>query len=265
MEKGFIKSEALRSIENELTDMTLLSTYLERTHQTDQRFNSIRKIDELVMLDGGIKIPKVLLLENSKGIYEILKSHSAVVGRDRIAELEKSTKLKRADIVSLMQDGMSVDDIEKAANALPFKDIAESEAIREMIRKDVDPEQLSEFSKMGVQIVPLKDGSVQVNSLEKLAEIGEKGELIFDERWLSKQLNLQVLINPKEQLVVQDHTKELGEKAGSAGYGGIPGRGDPGLRLSHPGGGRVSRGVRSQSGPVSRRGHPPLRPQHRPL
>ncbi len=222
MEKGFLKKDAMESIEDELTDMTLLQSYLSNNDQRDEKFNSIRNIDELVLLDGGLKIPKVVLLENADGRSEILKKHSLIIDKDRVAEVEKNTKLDRKDIMLLMQDGMSIDDIEKSANELPFKEIAESSAIREMIRKNVKVEQLQVLESKGIQVVPLEDGSLKVNSLEKLAQVDQKGELMFDEKWLSKQLNIELLIDPKEKLVVQDHTKEAGEKNGTGSLEIVP-------------------------------------------
>jgi len=73
--------------------------------------------------------------------------------------------------VLLLNDGIELSEIEKRANELPFKDIAESSAIREMIRRDIDPNQLNLMRQKGVQIIPNSDGSITINSLEKFAKI----------------------------------------------------------------------------------------------
>ncbi len=83
-------------------------------------------------------------MKESKGKTDILqkKKQQKYTG-DEISELMQRTGLEKEDIIVLLQDGMQLEEIGKAADQLPFKEISESAAIREMIRRDIDTNQLA--------------------------------------------------------------------------------------------------------------------------
>lgn len=211
MGKGVFKEENKRELEKELSDLSLLKDYISKTRQEDAEFSEIRDMDEFVMLDGGIRVPKIVMLEKSKGTTEILKRYSMEYGEDSIDELMQNTGLEKKDIMALMSEGLEYDEIEKRANNLPFKEISESAAIREMIKKEIDPEKMLDLKKRGIEVVPLKSGGIKVNGLEKIAEIDEKGLMKFSDDWFEKNLRPFEelgLIKISDKLVV----KEIEEK-----------------------------------------------------
>ncbi len=225
MEAELLKDEAFKEIEDEISELTMIHSYLTNTNQRESDFVSIRNKEEFVLLDGAIKVPKILMLQNSNGITEILKKYSTRIDKDRIKEVEQATNLERKDILALMQDGMSLDDIESAANVLPFKDIAESAAIREMIRRDIEPQKLQSLQEKGIQVVALSNGEIQVNGLEKIAEVNENGIMTLNKDWFEKNLapfQEIGLINIDDQLAVQEISKDEVEKAGTGSLIVVP-------------------------------------------
>ena len=207
MIKGKISEDAKRKLEDELTEMAIIHDYLSKTNQKEAEFVSIRNKKEMIFLDGQIRVPKILMMENSNGITELLKKHTTQIENSKIESTSKSTGLERKDIMLLLNDGMELNEIEKKANELPFKDIAESSAIREMIRRDINPNQLNLMRQKGVQIIPNSDGSITINSLEKFAKIDENGLMIIEDEQFSKSLELYAqtgYLKLSDELVVQD-------------------------------------------------------------
>lgn len=217
MRKWSISLEAKRQIEGELDELALISNYISKTGQENEKFTSISRRKEFVLLDGAVRVPKILLIENSKGVTEILNRFSREISPKDVDSLSKKTGLNREDIASLMQDGMDVSDIELAADNLPFKDIAESAAIREMIRKGLSPEQLEGMKKKGVNVKVLENGGIVQETLIKIAEVDKDGIMHFDQDWFEKNLKPFAeigLINISDQLVLKDvrntDSKEIG-------------------------------------------------------
>lgn len=180
MEKSLLKNEYLDEADNELTNLSLMKNYLEKTNRTDVEFSQFRRIDSLTLVDNGIKIPDLLIMKESKGKTDILQKKQQKYTGDEISELMQRTGLEKEDIIVLLQDGMQLEEIGKAADQLPFKEISESAAIREMIRRDIDTNQLALLESKGIEVVAMKDGSLQVTNLEKLAEVEENGMVLLD-------------------------------------------------------------------------------------
>lgn len=207
MSKGLLNDDAIKGIEDELSELALMHDYLSKGKQQDEEFSAINKRDEFVLLDGGVKVPNILMLKNAKGVTEILNKHRKTIDKDIIDEVSEKTGLEKEDIMALMQDGMEIEEISSAAEALPYKEISESAAIREMIRAGIDSSMLTMMQEKGIEVVPMKNGSLQVTSLEKIAQVDEKGLMTFDESWFEKNLKPfeEVgLINLSEELALQD-------------------------------------------------------------
>lgn len=222
MEKSLLKSEYLDEADNELTNLSLMKNYLEKTNRTDVEFSQLRRIDSLTLVDNGINIPDLLLMKETKGKTDILQKKQKRYTSDEISELMQRTGLEKEDIISLMQDGMKLEEIGKAADQLPFKDISESAAIREMIRKDIDTDQLAILESMGVEVVAMKDGSLQVTNLEKLAEVDENGIVLLDADFQKKLEPFEQigLLSISEGLAIKEMEPEMQTQEMSNSKGG---------------------------------------------
>lgn len=203
MSKGLLSDDAKKSIEDELSELALIHDYLSKGNKQDEEFSSINRKDEFVLLDGEIRVPNILMLQNAKGVTEILKRHTKTIDKDAIDEVSKKTGLEREDIMALMQDGMELEEISAAVENLPYKEIAESAAIREMIRKDIDPNMLAMMQKKGIDVIPMKNGSLQITSLEQVAQVDENGLMAYNKEWAEKNLE-RFNVDLSEKLVVQD-------------------------------------------------------------
>lgn len=211
MEKSLLKNEYLDEADNELTNLSLMKNYLEKTNRTDVEFSQFRRIDSLTLVDNGIKIPDLLIMKESKGKTDILQKKQQKYTGDEISELMQRTGLEKEDIIVLLQDGMQLEEIGKAADQLPFKEISESAAIRKMIRRDIDTNQLALLESKGIEVVAMKDGSLQVTNLEKLAEVDENGMVLLDPDF---QKNLEPfeqmgLLSLSEGLVIKELEPEM--------------------------------------------------------
>ena len=182
MGKSLLKNEYLDESDEELTNLSLMSNYLEKTNRTDVEFSQLRRINNLTIVDNGIKIPDLLVMQEKNGKTDIMRKKTKRYNTDEITEIMQRTGLEKEDIIALMQDGLELQEIGEAAEMLPFKEISESAAIREMIRKDISPEKIAILKEKGIEIVASKDGSLKVTNLEKLAEVDEKGLVTLDRK-----------------------------------------------------------------------------------
>lgn len=95
MIKGPISLDVKSKIEDELEELALIQDYLSRTGQEHEEFVSIKRREEFVFLDGAVRIPKILMLENSKGVTEIL-NRSGKKGQEiltKIAEIDENGQM----------------------------------------------------------------------------------------------------------------------------------------------------------------------------
>lgn len=203
MAKGLLKEKEL--LNRELSELTLIQDYLLKTGKERETFSSIRRVTDLELADGSIKIPNIIVIENTKGNIEILNVTEYKHTQEQIDKLMKETGLEEKDIISLMQDGLRLEQIEVMANNLPFKDIADSAAIREMIKKEINPEQLKDMQNKGIEIKQLKDGRIQIKNLNELMEVNEEGIAKLDS-------DLEEKLKPFEQMGLIDISKELAIK-----------------------------------------------------
>lgn len=203
MAKGLLKEKEL--LNKELSELTLIQDYLLKTGKKRETFSSIRRVTDLELADGSIKIPNIIVIENTKGNIEILNITEYKHTQEQIDKLMQETGLEEKDIISLMQDGLRLEQIEVMANNLPFKDIADSAAIREMIRKEINPEQIKDMQNKGIEIKQLKDGRIQIKKLNELMEVNEEGIAKLDS-------GLEEKLKPFEQMGLIDISKELAIK-----------------------------------------------------
>ncbi len=202
MGKGLLKEEYKEDFEEELEDLSLMRDYIERSGKQDVNFSSLRTMDSLTLIDGGIQIPEIIVMQEEKGKTEIFRKSSKKHESDEIDLVSKKTGLEREDIIELLQDGLELQVISETAENLPFKDIAESAAIREMIRKDIKPEQLEALKTKGLEIVLAKDGSIEIKSLEKVLEVDEQGMVKLEP-------GLEASLEPFEQVGLLSISKGL--------------------------------------------------------
>ncbi len=95
MGKGTISLDIKSKIENELEELALIQEYMSRTGQEHEEFVSIKRRDEFVFLDGAVRVPKILMLENSKGVTEIL-NRTGKKGQEiltKIAEIDEKGQM----------------------------------------------------------------------------------------------------------------------------------------------------------------------------
>lgn len=202
MAKGLLKEKEKELLGEELSELTLMHDYLLKSGRERETFTSIRRMSDIELADGSIKIPNIIVMQNTKGNAEILNVTSYSYQQEQIQKLMEETGLEQKDILSLMRDGLRLEQIEVMANNLPFKDIADSAVKREMIRKQINPEQLKEMRKKGVEIKTLKDGNVQVKNLQELAEVDENGLARLDPE-------LEEKLKPFEQVGLIKLSKDL--------------------------------------------------------
>ena len=202
MAKGLLKEKEKELLGEELSELTLMQDYLLKSGRERETFTSIRRMSDIELADGSIKIPNIIVMQNKKGNAEILNVTKYDYQQEQIDKLMEETGLNRKDVLSLMRDGLRLEQIEVMANNLQFKDVVDSAAIREMIRKQINPEQLKEMRKKGVEIKTLKDGSVQVKNLQELAEVDEDGLAKLDPE-------LEEKLKPFEQVGLIKLSKDL--------------------------------------------------------
>lgn len=90
-----MSSSFKRQIEDELEELALIQEYMSRTNQEDEEIVSIKRRNEFVFLDGAIRVPKILMIENSSGVIEIL-NRSGKKGQEiltKIAEIDKNGQM----------------------------------------------------------------------------------------------------------------------------------------------------------------------------
>lgn len=202
MAKGLLKEKEKELLGEELSELTLMQDYLLKSGRERETFTSIQRMSDIELADGSIKIPNIIVMQNKKGNAEILNVTKYDYQQEQIDKLMEETGLNRKDVLSLMRDGLRLEQIEVMANNLQFKDVADSAAICEMIRKQINPEQLKEMRKKGVEIKTLKDGSVQVKNLQELAEVDEDGLAKLDPE-------LEEKLKPFEQVGLIKLSKDL--------------------------------------------------------
>jgi len=205
MGKGLLKEEYKEDFEEELENLLLMRDYIERSGKQDERFSSLRMMDYLTLIDGGVQIPEIIVMQEEKGKTEVFRKSSKKHEADEIDLVVQKTGLEREDIIELLQDGLELQVISETAENLPFKEIAESAAIREMIRKDIKPEQLEVLKIKGLEIVSAKDGSLEIKSLEKVLEVDEKGMVKLEPE-------LETSLEPFEQFGLISISKGLAIK-----------------------------------------------------
>lgn len=162
MNKGNLTDKAKKQIENEITELTLVHDYISKTNQEETEFTSIQSRDEIVLIDGGIRVPKAMILENSEGVTEIVNRVSKEFDLEFIEDLAKKNGLETEDVIALMKEEM--------------------------------------------QIEVLENGNIRQESLEKIAEVDDKGLMTLDEKWIQKLRPFEEvgLIKLSENLVVKD-------------------------------------------------------------
>lgn len=214
MVKGLLKDEERDKFEEELATFSLMEDYLSKTGKTQLEFTSIRRMQELELGNGALKIPNILAMQSVDGKTELLNITKQEYDREEIEELSKRTGLDRNDIILLLQDGMKIEEISDFADNLPFKEIADSAAIREMIRKEIDPAQLALMHKKGIEIVPASDGSLEVTNIQHLADVDEKGLVELDQDLVTslKPFEEFGLIKVSKELVVKELEPQEMEK-----------------------------------------------------
>ena len=217
MAKSLLKEKEKELLGEELSELTLMHDYLLKTGRERETFSSIRRMSDIELADGSIKIPNIIVMQNTEGKSEILNVTNYSYEQEQIQKLMDETGLNRKDILSLMRDGLRLEQIEVMANNLPYKDIADSAAIREMIRKEINPDQLKEMRKKGVEIKALKDGTVQVKNLQELAEVDERGLAKLDPELEEKLKPFEQvgLIKLSKDLVVKEVESDDKEKENS--------------------------------------------------
>lgn len=217
MAKSLLKEKEKELLGEELSELTLMHDYLLKTGRERETFSSIRRMSDIELADGSIKIPNIIVMQNTEGKSEILNITNYSYEQEQIQKLMDETGLNRKDILSLMCDGLRLEQIEVMANNLPYKDIADSAAIREMIRKEINPDQLKEMRKKGVEIKALKDGTVQVKNLQELAEVDERGLTKLDPELEEKLKPFEQvgLIKLSKDLVVKEVESDDKEKENS--------------------------------------------------
>lgn len=206
MIRGNLNDDFKQSMDEELTRFELMEDYLRKNGKENDTFTSLRQAESIKLANDAVKINNILLMQHTNGKTDLLNRTSEEYSKEEIEKISQSTGLKKQDIILLLQDGMKLVEIAEKANKVPFKENAESAAIRELIRKDINIDQLDVVAKRGVQVIPKEDGSIQVTNLQKVAEIDENGLLKLEPRLLEslKPFEELGLIQLSNELVVKE-------------------------------------------------------------
>ena len=93
MVKGLLKDEERDKFEEELATFSLMEDYLSKTGKTQLEFTSIRRMQELELGNGALKIPNILAMQSVDGKTELLNITKQEYDREEIEELSKRTYL----------------------------------------------------------------------------------------------------------------------------------------------------------------------------
>lgn len=215
MNKWCLSDEAKKQIEDEITELTLVHDYISKTNQENAEFSSIQDRDELILIDGGIKVPKVMMLENSNGITEIVNRVSKEFELEFVEDLAKRNGIEVNDVIALMQDEMQIEVLENGnIRQESLEKIAEVDEQGLMTFDEKWLEKLRPFEEVGLiklsdslVVKDMKPDSLQVVPLEKKKEELEKED--FEKQEIARVIGVE----PDEILsVISIEDREGGSK-----------------------------------------------------
>lgn len=185
MNKGYLIDEAKKQIEDEITELTLVHDYILKTNQEETDFTSIQSRDEIVLIDGGIRVPKVMMLENSQGVTEIVNRVSKEFELDFVENLAKKNGLETEEVIALMKNEMQIEVLKNGnIRQHSLEKIAEVSEDGLMTFDEKWLEKLRPFEEVGLiklsdelVVKDMKPDSLQVVPLSKKKEEMEKQEI----------------------------------------------------------------------------------------
>ena len=203
MKKGSLDKRARRALEDRIKDIDLINNYYTRSGRDDVQFRSIENLGSLDITDG-VSIPDIMVTQMDDG-------HSEVFNRYMVQEIEPDVLdeievrgLPKEQALVLIQDGMQPEEIlqsvDLAKTSYPGMD---AQSMMLMIESQMDMEQLEQLQGMGLAVVPLENGKVQVHAIEKVAEVDADGKTVLSPK-------LQEQLAPFVQAGVLDLEEELG-------------------------------------------------------
>ena len=203
MKKGSLDKRARKALEDRIADIDLINNYYTRSGRDDVQLTSIDKLGTLDIADG-VSIPDIMVTQMDDG-------HSEVFNRYMVQEIEPDVLdeievrgLPKEQALVLIQDGMQPEEImqsvELAKTSYPGMD---AQSMMLMIESQMDMEQLEQLQGMGLAVVPLEDGRVQVQAIEKVAEVDADGKTVLSPK-------LQEQLAPFVQAGVLDLEEKLG-------------------------------------------------------
>lgn len=197
MNKGCLSDEAKKQIEDEITELTLVHDYISKTNQEDTEFTSIKNRGEIVLIDGGIRVPKVMMLENSEGITQIVNRVQKEFDLEFVEDLAKKNGLEIEEVIALMREEMQIEVLENGnIKQESLEKIAEIDEQGLMTFDEKWLEKLRPFEEVGLiklsealVVKDMKPGSLQVVPLEKKKEEVAKEE--FEKQEIAKVIGVE--------------------------------------------------------------------------
>ena len=180
MRKTLLNKEEIEDIEKELVIFSLMESYLENRPSNEQEFTSIRRAKELSLFDEIDPIQNIVLMQYKSGKTIVLKQSSRKYSFIELQDIIEKFGFDYDDIMSLLQTGMSLDEINKETENLSYEPGSNVVAIREMIKASINPQRREQLRKKEIHVSLLEDSSIQVDSLQKIAEVDKEGRTTLE-------------------------------------------------------------------------------------
>lgn len=201
MNKKALTDEARDLIESELLEMSLIERYLSKSGQQRNEFESIESRNEFVLLDGAVRVPKILMFRNANGVTEIVNRVSKEFEIDFIDGLSKKNGLSTDEVISLMGKEMHIEILENGNVRQEFLErIAKVDENGLMVFDEKWLEKLRPFEEVG--LVKLSDSmvvkDVKANGSLQVVPLDKKKEEIKEEAIEKQEIANAIGVQPDE-------------------------------------------------------------------
>lgn len=208
MRRTLLNAKEIEDIENELVTFSLIESYLQNTSRNEQEFTSIRRAKELSLFDEMSPIQNIVLMQDKSGKTTVLKQSSRNYSFIELQDITEKYGFTHDDIISLLQTGMSLEEIDQAIAESTYGSGLNITAIREMIKVSIDPKRLEQLHKKGVYVRLLADASIQADSLQRIAEVDEYGRTKLEPELLESMELFRIKLPDEMHIKENEPTKE---------------------------------------------------------
>ena len=216
MRKTLLNKEEIEDIENELVTFSLIESYLKNRPSNEQEFTSIRRAKDLSLFDEIDPIQNIVLMQDKSGKTIVLKQSSRKYSFIELQDMIEKYGFDYDDIISLLQTGMSLEEIDQAAERYSSEPSSMAKAIREMIKVSFNPNKRREqLQNKSFYVRMLEDVSIQVDSLQKIAEVDENGRTKLEPELL-KSIEIFGIKLPDEMYIKENEPTKEQRSSGSS-------------------------------------------------